>query len=73
MPSEITALLGNIIAQLPLVALVSYLWFRDRQDKTKEITYLRNENKRQDDVMQKFVSSMDKLAISLELIKDRLR
>ena len=73
MPNEITALLGNIVAQIPLVALVSYLWFRDRQDKIKQISYLRNENIKQDAIMQKFVESMDKLAISLELIKDRLR
>jgi hypothetical protein len=73
MPTEITALLGNIIAQFPLVALVCYLWFQDRKDKIRQITYLRSENKKQAEIMEKFVKSMDKLSISLELIKDRLR
>jgi len=73
MPTEITALLGNIIAQLPLVALVSYLWYNDRKDKMKDIAFLRSENKKQEEILERFVKSMDKLAVSLELIKDRLR
>ena len=73
MPTEITALLGNIIAQVPLVALIGYLWFQDRKDKIKQIVFLRESIKKQDDIMAQFVKSMEKLAISLELIKDRLR
>ena len=37
MPADITKLLGNIIAQAPLVALIAYLWFRDRKEKLNEI------------------------------------
>ena len=64
MPTEITALLGNIIAQLPLVALVSYLWYNDRKDKMKDIAFLRSENKKQEEILERFVKSMDKLAVS---------
>ncbi len=73
MPSELTALLGNIIAQLPLVAVVSYLWFQDRKDKLAQIKRLVAENKEKMEIMEKITGSIEKLSLSLELIKDRLR
>ena len=73
MPTEIVALLGNLISQAPLVALFAYGWYQDRKDKTKQIEFLRKENIEKADVIEKFVASMDRLAMSLELIKDRLR
>lgn len=73
MPTEITALIGNIIAQAPLVALVVYLWYMDRKDKMRQIEFLRKENKDKTEVMEQFSDSLDKLSLSLELIKDRLR
>jgi len=73
MPADITKLLGNLIAQAPFVALIAYLWFRDRKEKLNEIRFLRQDNKEKTAVMDKFVKSMDRLALTLELIKDRLR
>ena len=73
MPSELTSLIGNIIAQAPMVAIIAYLWVQDRKDKLKQIDFLRCMNKEKTEVMEKMVESMNKLALSLELIKDRLR
>lgn len=73
MPTEITALIGNIIAQVPLVALALYLWYMDRRDKQKQIDFLRKENKDKTEIMEQFSDSLDKLSLILELIKDRLR
>ena len=73
MPSELTALLGNIIAQLPLVAIVAYLWYQDRKDKLAQIKNLVAENKEKMEIMEKITGSIEKLSLSLELIKDRLR
>ena len=64
---------GNIIAQAPLLAVALYLWYMDRKDKLSEIEHLRRENKEKTEIVERFVKSMDKLALSLELIKDRLR
>jgi hypothetical protein len=73
MPEELTKILGNFVVQFPMVAIVAYLWFRDRKEKLNEIKFLREENKEKTDIMDKFVAAMDRLALSLELIKDRLR
>ena len=73
MPADITKLLGNLIAQAPLVAIIAYMWFRDRKEKLNEIRFLRQDNKEKTAVMDRFVKSMDRLALTLELIKDRLR
>ena len=73
MPTELTSLIGNLIAQAPLVAIITYLWYQDRKDKIKQIEFLRNMNKEKTEVMEKMMDSMNKLALSLELIKDRLR
>ena len=73
MDESVLKFFGNIIAQAPLLAVALYLWYRDRQDKIAEIEHLRKENKEKTEIMEQFVTSMDKLAMSLELIKDRLR
>lgn len=73
MPESITALIGNIISQVPLVALTVYLWITDRRDKQKQIDYLTKQNDEKAELMEKFTDSLDKLSLSLELIKDRLR
>lgn len=73
MSTELTALIGNIISQVPLVALTVYLWMMDRRDKQKTIDYLKHENAMKKEVVKQFTESLDKLALSLELIKDRLR
>lgn len=73
MSTELTALIGNIISQVPLVALTVYLWMMDRRDKQKTIDYLKYENAMKKEVVKQFTESLDKLALSLELIKDRLR
>jgi hypothetical protein len=72
-PTEVTALIGNIISQIPLVALTLYLWYMDRRDKQKQINYLRKENANKTEILENFTDSLDKLSLSLELIKDRLR
>jgi len=73
MPSELSGLIGNILAQMPLVAIIAYLWFQDRKDKIKQIKHLISENKEKTEMMNQFTQSMEKLSLSLELIKDRLR
>ena len=73
MPTEIVAILGNLISQMPLVALVSYLWFQDRSEKIKQINFLRETNQKQSDLLITVAQSIDKLSLALELIKDRLR
>ncbi len=73
MPEGLTELIGNIISQVPLVALTVYLWITDRRDKQKQIEYLRQQNNEKAELMEKFTESLDKLSLSLELIKDRLR
>lgn len=73
MPTEIAAILGNLISQMPLVALVSYLWYQDRSEKIKQINFLRETNQKQSDLLITVAQSIDKLSLALELIKDRLR
>lgn len=73
MPTEVTTLIFNLISQAPLVALVAYLWFMDRRDKHKQIEFLRNENVEKGKIIDDFTESLNKLSLSLELIKDRLR
>lgn len=62
-----------LVAQAPLVAVIGYFWFTDRKDKLKTIEHLRKENSEKADAIEKFIAGFDKLSISLELIKDRLR
>ena len=73
MTTEIVAILGNLISQMPLVALVSYLWYQDRKEKIKQINFLRETNQKQSDLLITIAQSIDKLSLALELIKDRLR
>lgn len=61
------------IQQAPFVALFAWLWWNNRKDQQKRIKFLEEENKAKDVQIEKFIGSFEKLSLTLELIKDRLR
>jgi len=63
----------NIVAQAPLVALFAYLWWRTRQDYSREIKYLEERSKAKDERIKELIVVVDRFNLTLELIKDRLR
>lgn len=63
----------GLISQAPLVALFAYLWWRTRQDFTREVKYLEERSKHKDERIKELINVIDKFTVSLELIKDRLR
>ena len=66
-------LLLEVLSQAPLVALMAYLWWRSYTDTTKELERLRARVQEKDEQLREFVRVFDKMTITLELIKDRLR
>lgn len=61
------------LAQAPLVALFAYLWWINRKTLLKDKDFLEERLKEKDKQYSEFIRSFDKLSITLELIKDRLR
>ena len=61
------------IQQAPFVALFAWLWWNNRKDLMNRIKFLESETKAKDEQIEKFIGAFDKLALTLELIKDRLR
>lgn len=61
------------IQQAPFVALFAYLWWNNRKELLSRVKFLEEEIKTRDSQIEKFMNSFDKLALTLELIKDRLR
>jgi len=61
------------VAQAPLVALFAYLWWINRKDLLQEKDFLEKANKEKDKQIEQFIQSFEKITITLELIKDRLR
>lgn len=66
-------LLITTLSQAPLVALMAYLWWRSYTDATKELDRLRRRVEEKDEQLREFIRVFDKMTITLELIKDRLR
>ena len=66
-------LLLKALAQAPLVAVIAYMWFQTRSDFLKEISRLQERIVEKDDQVREFAAVFDRLSLSLELIKDRLR
>lgn len=61
------------IQQAPFVALFAYLWWQNRKDLLKRITFLEKEIKSKDTQLEKFILSFQKITLTIELIKERLR
>ena len=60
------------LAQAPLVAIIAYIWWVGRRDFLIEAKRLQARIERKDEQLGKFADTFDKLALSLELIKDRM-
>jgi len=65
-------LLAKALAQAPLVAIIAYIWWKGRNDCLMELKRLHDRVKEKDSQLGQFADTFDKLALSLELIKDRL-
>lgn len=61
------------LAQAPLVAVLVYMYFQARKDYVAEIKRLQERVHEKDEQLGEFTRAFDKLSLSLELIKDRLR
>ena len=61
------------LAQAPLVAFFAYLWWTNRKDLLKERQFLEDQLREKDRQSAEFIKAFDKLSMTLELIKDRLR
>jgi len=61
------------LAQVPLVALFAYLWWINRRDLLKEKKFLEDRIREKDDQARDFIKTFDRMSLTLELIKDRLR
>ena len=66
-------LLLKTLAQAPLVAFFAYLWWTNRRDLLRERQFLEERSKEKDRQSAEFIKAFDKLSMTLELIKDRLR
>lgn len=70
---SIFALLIKGVAQAPLVAVFCYLWWTTRKDYLTENKRLIEAQKQKDKMIEEFTRVLEKMTISIELIKDRLR
>ena len=61
------------LSQAPFVAVIAYMWFQSRKDFVNEIKRLQERVHEKDDQLREFAAVFDRLSLSLELIKDRLR
>ena len=66
-------LILKAIQQAPFVALFAYLWWNNRKELMGRVKFLEKEIETRDKQIEKFIESFDKLSLTLELIKDRLR
>ena len=70
---DLFAILAKGIAQAPLVAVFCYLWWTTRKDYLAENKRLIEAQANKDRMIEEFTRVLEKMTISLELIKDRLR
>ena len=61
------------LAQAPLVAVISFMWWQSRRDAMHELKRLQDRVQEKDAQLREFVAVFDRLNVTLELIKDRLR
>lgn len=66
-------LLIKAVAQAPLVAILAYIWYTTRRDMMMELKRLQERVKEKDEQLREFTKVFDRLSVTLELIKDRLR
>lgn len=66
-------LVVETLAQAPFVALVAYIWWQNRSDSIKEMQRLQERVARKDSQIEEFIKVFDRLNLSLELIKERLK
>ena len=66
-------LLIKALSQAPLVAVIAYIWWTSRRDAENEMSRLRARIAAKDDQLKEFARVFERLTVSLELIKDRLR
>ena len=62
----------DTLAQAPLVAIIAYIWYQGRKDCKDELDRLRARVTEKDRQLGKFADTFDRLAITLELVKDRV-
>ena len=66
-------LLLKVVAQFPLVALFVYIWYTSKIAYEKELQRLHGRIRQVDEELYKMTATFDRLNLTLELIKDRLR
>lgn len=66
-------LLLKVIAQFPLVALFVWIWWTSKKDFDRELKRLHGRILQKDHELDKMTTTFERLNITLELIKDRLR
>ena len=66
-------ILLKVIAQFPLVALFVWIWWTSKKDTDKELKRLHERILAKDHELDKMTITFERLNITLELIKDRLR
>lgn len=66
-------LIIKALAQAPLVAVFCYLWWTTRKDLMAENKRLLESQKSKDEIIKEFTRVLEKMTVSLELVKDRLR
>lgn len=61
------------VSEAPLVAFFAYLWWKTRQDYEKRVEFLEDRIRQKDQQTKEFTETFRNFAMTLELIKDRLR
>ena len=61
------------LAQAPLVAVFVWMWWTSRKDMMAELDRLRRRVEDKDMQLGEFARVFEKLSVTLELVKDRLR
>lgn len=63
----------KLLVQLPMVAVLLFVWWTSRKDSLNEIRRLQDRLSEKDAQLREFTSGFDKVAFALERIKDRLK
>ena len=62
----------KVLLQFPLVAVVVYIWWNNRQDYLRSLNALKELLHQREKELERGYKIFEKMAVSLEIIKDRL-
>lgn len=62
----------KVLLQFPLVAVIAYIWWNNRKDYLKSLNTLKELLNQREKELERGYKIFEKMAVSLEIIKDRL-